>query len=111
MSKLAAEWNYLTTRILLAARKDRELVSAASVDFLMYSGYVSMAYFWALQAAVATEKLAKGGAESREFYEAKLLTADFYFDKLLPRTRGHAEAMLNPHAAMMKLSPEQFAFF
>ncbi len=111
LSKLAAEWNYLTTRILLAARKDRELVSAASVDFLMYSGYVSMAYFWAMQAAVAAEKLAKGGAEAREFYEAKLLTADFYFDKLLPRTRGHAEAMLNPHAAMMKLSPEQFAFF
>ncbi len=45
---------------MLAARKDRDVVSSASVDFLMFSGYVMMAYFWAQQAAVASEKLASG---------------------------------------------------
>jgi hypothetical protein len=85
LTKLCAQWNYLTLRIMLAARKERDMVGAASADFLMYSGYVTMAYFWALQAAVAQEKLDNGGAEQPEFYQAKLQTAEFYFERLLPR--------------------------
>lgn len=58
---------------MLAARKDRDIVSSASVDFLMFSGYVMMAYFWAQQAVVASEKLEAGnGQETPEFYKAKL---------------------------------------
>ena len=64
------------------------MVGAASADFLMYSGYVTMAYFWALQAAVAQEKLDNGGAEQPEFYQAKLQTAEFYFERLLPRAQA-----------------------
>ena len=79
LAKIAAQWNYLTMRIMLVARKDRDIVSSASHHFLMYSGYATMAYFWALQAAVAQEKLAKGGAEEADFYKAKLQTAEFYF--------------------------------
>src|SRR3546814_20015750 len=71
LARYAAEWNVLTMRIMLMARKDRDQVSAASHHFLMYSGYVTMAYFWGLQAAVASGKLAKGGSESPEFYKAK----------------------------------------
>ncbi|MDW7450561.1 acyl-CoA dehydrogenase C-terminal domain-containing protein, partial [Klebsiella pneumoniae] len=52
LTKLCAQWNTLTVRIMLAARKDRDIVSSASVDFLMFSGYVMMAYFWAQQAVV-----------------------------------------------------------
>ena len=49
LTKVSAQWNYLTTRIMLTARKDRDIVSSACNDFLMYSGYVTMGYFWALQ--------------------------------------------------------------
>ena len=35
LTKYCAEWNTLTTRIMLTARKDREIVSAASDDYLM----------------------------------------------------------------------------
>ncbi|HEY1182004.1 MAG TPA: acyl-CoA dehydrogenase C-terminal domain-containing protein, partial [Rhodocyclaceae bacterium] len=80
LARHAAEWNVLTMRVMLMARKDREVVSAASHHFLMYSGYVTMAYFWALQAAVASQKLAQGGEEKPEFYKAKIATAKFYFD-------------------------------
>ncbi|MGU7807676.1 acyl-CoA dehydrogenase C-terminal domain-containing protein, partial [Escherichia coli] len=92
LTKLCAQWNTLTVRIMLAARKDRDIVSSASVDFLMFSGYVMMAYFWAQQAVVASEKLEAGnGQETPEFYKAKIKVADFYFDRLLPRAQGHAE--------------------
>jgi len=111
LTKLCAQWNALTVRIMLAARKDRDVVSSASVDFLMFSGYVMMVYFWAQQAAVASEKLASGeGQETPEFYKAKIKVADFYFERLLPRTQGHAEAMVNPSKTMTSLAPEHFSF-
>ena len=63
LTKVCAQWNALTVRIMLAARKDRDVVSSASVDFLMFSGYVMMAYFWAQQTAVASAKLASGDGQ------------------------------------------------
>ena len=108
--KIAAEWNYLTTRIMLVASKDRDIVSTASYDFLMYSGYAMMAYFWALQAGVANDKLENGGNEPAEFYKAKLATAEFYFDRMLPSAKGHAEAALKPTKSTMQMSAEDFSF-
>ena len=110
LGKLAAEWNLLTLRVMLTARKDRDAVSSASHHFLMYSGYVTMGYFWALQAEVAHEKLEKGGREKPEFYKAKIGMARFYFDQLLPRARAHAIAMVKPSATLTKLPVDSFAF-
>ncbi len=110
LTKLCAQWNYLTTRLMLSARKDRDMVSAACNDFLMYSGYVTLAYFWALQAAVAHEKLENGGAEQAEFYQAKIQTAEFYFERLLPRASGHAGSMLSPSKSLMQLDKDAFVF-
>ncbi|MDR3419589.1 MAG: acyl-CoA dehydrogenase C-terminal domain-containing protein [Nevskia sp.] len=110
LARLVAQWNLLTMRIMLTARKDRDIVSAASYHFLMFSGYVTMAYFWALQAAVASRKLAEGGAEKPEFYRAKLYTARFYFDHVLPRAKGHATSMTKPTKSLMKMPLESFTF-
>lgn len=105
------QWNVITTRIMLRARKDRELVGSASVDFLMYSGYVMMAYAWALQAAKAAELSASGkGKESADFYRAKIQTAEFYFRRLLPRTDAHAKGALAPTSSVMQMDKEHFAF-
>ncbi len=108
--RLAGQWNYLTMRIAMIARKDREQVSVSSHHFLMYSGYVTMAYYWALMAQKAWEKIDKGGEQSEEFYRAKIATAEFYFDHLLPRARAHAESMVRPTASTMKIKPEHFSF-
>lgn len=108
--KLTAQWNLLTVRVMLAARKDRDVVSAAAYDFLMYSGYVTMAYMWLRQSAVAVDKLAKGGEDSAAFYQAKLATAEFYYERLLPRAQSHATSMLSPTASLMQLQDEHMAF-
>lgn len=111
LTKLCAEWNTLTVRLMLMARKDREIVSAASDDYLMYSGYVMMGYHWARMAAVAHDKLKKGdGRETKEFYQAKIQTAEFYFDKLLPRAAGHAESMMTPSEIMTDMPIDSFHF-
>lgn len=110
LSALAVKWNWLTGRILLAARTDRDAVGAASVDFLMFSGYVTMAYFWAQVIAVAYEKLEKGGIETPEFYKAKIRTAEFYLDRILPRNEAHAEAISAGPRSTMALDHEFFSF-
>jgi alkylation response protein AidB-like acyl-CoA dehydrogenase len=109
--KIAAQWNYLTMRIGLIARKDRDMVSTASYDFMMYSGFAMMAYFWALQAEKALEKLEKGdGAQPEDFYKAKLETAEFYYERLLPRAKGHADACLKPTRSTMQMDLGRFSF-
>lgn len=111
LGRLAVQWNLLTTRIMLMARKDRDVVSSASHHFLMYSGYVTMAFFWALQAEVAYEKLKSGdGVEQPEFYKAKIATAKFYFDQLLPRAQAHATSMTKPSENLTRLPVESFVF-
>jgi hypothetical protein len=111
LARRALQWNVMTTRIMLRARKDRELVGSASVDYLMYSGYVMMGYFWALQAARAAELSASGkGSESADFYRAKIQTAEFYFERLLPRADGHRKGALAPARSVMQIDKEHFAF-
>ncbi len=108
--KQALDWKWVTLRIMLRANKDRDVVSAACNDYLMYSGYAMMGYFWLKQALVANAKLAKGGKDSAEFYKAKLQTAEFYFDRLAPRALGHRKTMLSPTSNIMQMDNEHFSF-
>ena len=108
--KLAAQWNWLTLRLMVMARKDRDMVSSAANDFLMYSGYVYMAFMWARMAVAAQQGLRQGGGQSEDFYHAKLATAELYFERMLPRAQGHAESMLSPSETLMKLDNDHFAF-
>jgi alkylation response protein AidB-like acyl-CoA dehydrogenase len=103
------EWAELTMKIGEAAMTNPDEAGAAAVDYLMYSGYVTLAYFWARMAMLAQEKLAAGDVD-REFYEAKLYTARFYFDRLLPRTLAHKESMLSGSDNLMEMDEALFAF-
>jgi alkylation response protein AidB-like acyl-CoA dehydrogenase len=102
------KWQWYTLRIALKASKDRDMVGSASVDYLMYSGYVAMAFFWALMADKAHTKLAKG-ADQPEFYKAKIQTAEFYYARLLPRTSSLAKTMLADPKSLMQMEEDNFA--
>ncbi len=106
---LNKEWGDLTMKIGAVAMQNRDEVGAASVDYLMFSGYVALAYFWARMVAVAQSKLAEGTTE-QDFYNAKVKTAKFYFDRVLPRTAGHAQMIAAGGSSMMELDAEHFAF-
>ncbi|MCP8690081.1 acyl-CoA dehydrogenase C-terminal domain-containing protein [Marinobacterium sedimentorum] len=107
--ELNKEWGELTMKIGMNAMQDREEVGAAAVDYLMYSGYVVLGYFWARMAQVAQAELAKGSTDTA-FYEAKLHCARFYFERLLPRTRSLSVTMLSGADNLMSLDAEHFAF-
>lgn len=101
------EWGDLTMHIGLKAMENPEEVGAAAVDYLMYSGYVALAYFWARAAAKAHEKIAEGTSE-KSFCEAKIKTAKFYFARILPRTRTHFAAIHSGVDNLLALEEAQF---
>jgi hypothetical protein len=73
----------------------------------MYSGYLSMAYYWARMAEVAATKLASGEGDAA-FYQAKLETAEFYFSRLLPRAKAHGGSMGSSTDSVMGMDLERF---
>ena len=103
------EWAELTMKIGKAAMGNPDEAGAAAVDYLMYSGYVTLAWFWARMAVLAQQKLAAAEGDL-EFYEAKLHTARFYFERLLPRTLTHKESMLSGSDNLMQMDEALFAF-
>jgi alkylation response protein AidB-like acyl-CoA dehydrogenase len=107
LAAINKEWGELTMKLGVSAMKNREEIGAASVDYLMYSGYAVFAYLWAQMAKIAQDKLAEGSTEEL-FYNAKLQTARFYFTRMLPRTRAHAVTMLAGADTLLDMPEEAF---
>ncbi|GAB3383310.1 acyl-CoA dehydrogenase C-terminal domain-containing protein [Spongiibacter taiwanensis] len=105
LAKLNQEWGEVTAKLGEKAMANPEEVGAASVDYLMYAGYLSLGYMWARMAAIALEN---DGSDA--FLSAKVQTAQFYFQRLLPRTESHKLAMLNGADSIMAMPAEAFAF-
>ncbi|MEH6557208.1 MAG: acyl-CoA dehydrogenase C-terminal domain-containing protein [Oceanicoccus sp.] len=91
---LLKEWSTLTATIGAAAMNDPNEVNAACVDYLHYSGYICYAYLFARAAKLSLNKLA-GDCSDKEFYEAKVYLAQFFYQRLLPRTAGLAKTMVS----------------
>jgi len=87
-------WIALTTELGMKALQNPDEVNAAAYDYLMFAGYTVLAWIWADAARVASAALetAPAGPE-REFYTGKLVTARFYFERLLPRTLALAASL------------------
>lgn len=101
------EWGEMTLQLGMKAMQDRDEVGAAAVDYLMYSGYACLAYFWADMARVARARLAEGCSEAG-FYQAKLATARFYYQRILPRTRMHLAAIQAGADGLLALPADDF---
>ncbi|MDQ7760964.1 acyl-CoA dehydrogenase C-terminal domain-containing protein [Xanthomonas sontii] len=99
----AAEWAALTKRILQRAAGNPEELGAASYDYVFYSGYVVLAYWWARSVAAA-----EASAHGEAFKQSKRETARFYYARLLPRTLTHAAAIDSGAAPLMTLADAQF---
>ena len=112
LAKYSKEWPELTMKIGGKAMKNPDEAGAASFDFLMYSGYVTLAYFWAKMAITAQALLdgdiqPQDGNLDREFLEAKVLNARFYFERILPRALGHKSSMLAGMSSLMDITENQ----
>lgn len=109
LSNLKTEWLEITQYITKNAKQNPEEIGAASVDYLYYSSYIVFAYLWARMAKIAQHKLDEGTTEGK-FYQAKLKTAQFFYDKILNRTQQHLASIKTGAESVMALDAEDFAF-
>merc|ERR1711907_369911 len=93
------------------AKQDKNAVGLASVDFLMYAGYVTLAEHWLKMEIAATKRLAAATDENeKEFYKSKIQTADFVFSNILPRTKTLKTTMLSDPKSVMDMKADSFSF-
>lgn len=109
LSNLNMEWLEITQYITKNVKQNPEEIGAASVDYLYYSSYIVFAYLWARMAKIAQHKLDEGTTEEK-FYQAKLKTAQFFYDKILNRTQQHLASIKTGAESVMALDAEDFAF-
>lgn len=109
LADLNKEWGDMTMKIGMKAMQNPEEAGAAAVDYMYFSGYVTLAFLWARMALVAKEALA-GDTTERAFYEAKVKTAQYYYAKLLPRATMHATVIESGLESLMSMTEEQFSF-
>ena len=100
------EWLKISMEIGERAIKDPNEAGAAAYDYLMYSGYIVLGYFWARMAILSQKKI---GSSETSFYEAKLMTAKFYFERILPRTRYHCESISSGAENLMDMPADMFS--
>ncbi|SEK94603.1 hypothetical protein SAMN05216359_10472 [Roseateles sp. YR242] len=94
----------LTTEIGMKAFQNPDEVGAAAVDYLRVVGHLCFAYMWARMAKLALDKKDSGDP----FYKAKLITARFYFAKLLPETAGLIRSCRSGLAPLMEMDEALF---
>ena len=79
------------------ATTSKDDVSAAANDYLKTLGYVSIAYAWIKVLEVSF----KDYEENKNFYNDKIDTARFYFDKVLPRAEHHYKSAISGSSNIM----------
>ncbi|GAA4823281.1 acyl-CoA dehydrogenase [Marinicella pacifica] len=105
LQKALDDWQDITAFITRSATKDPNEVGSASVDYLMLSGYVVLAYFWARLHNSAEHSKGQLGAE---FYAGKQKTAAFYFAKILPRIESHQASIRSGADSLMDIQASEF---
>ena len=78
-------------------KTEKDDVSAAANDYLKTLGFVSIAYAWLKVLEVSF----KDYNENKNFYDDKINTARFYFDKVLPRAEQHYKSAISGSSNIM----------
>ena len=81
---------------------------AGSTPYMHLFGLVALGYMWARIAKAANDKLAAGADGAEERMKAKLATARFFFEQMLPETGAHLARISAGADSMMALPAEMF---
>ena len=87
------------------ARPDE--AGAASTDYLRMFGFVAVGWMWLRMAKAAIAKLPQANGKA-PFYDAKIKTAKFFVQRVLPETDGLFKAVMAGGRTMMELDADQF---
>ena len=79
-------------------KNQKDDVSAACNDFLRVLGYVALGFSWLKMTKVSFDNSSK----NKNFYEEKINTAKYFFDKILPRIDSHYHSAIAGSESLMK---------
>ena len=79
------------------SKEEKDDVSAAANDYLKTLGFVSLAYSWIKILEVSFNDY----DTNKDFYEDKINTAKFFFDKVLPRAEHHFKTAISGSSNIM----------
>uniref|UniRef100_UPI00333EEAF8 acyl-CoA dehydrogenase C-terminal domain-containing protein n=1 Tax=Castellaniella defragrans TaxID=75697 RepID=UPI00333EEAF8 len=96
-----------TIHIMQAGLARPEEAAAASTDYLRLFSLVALGYMWGRMAVIA---LPKAGTpdDAGGFYRAKVATARFFFDRLLPESGARLSAILAGGGSMLDFDDALF---
>ena len=107
LAKSFAALQQATAHIATVSLKDPEEAGAAATDYLRLMGLVALGFMWAKAAKVAEAALPEANGDAG-FYKAKLSTAQFFADRLLPQTGALWSAIKAGKGSMMALEEAAF---
>jgi alkylation response protein AidB-like acyl-CoA dehydrogenase len=87
--------------------QDPEQAAAGAWPYLRLAALTVIGYLWSRMAAVAQAQL-DAGTGNRPFLEAKLASAQFYFEKVLPEVLWLQRDVCSGKASMMALADEHW---
>ena len=93
-----------TTWLMQNGMSDFNNAGASSHDYLHLFGLTALTYMWARMAKVAIDKKADG----EPFYAEKLLTGQYFLDRMLPDAAAHLAKVKTGAKSMMALTADQF---
>ncbi len=96
-----------TSWLLASYERDAWIPGAVAHSLLMLTGTVAGGWQMARAAVAASDRLA-GDAGDREFYEAKIITARFFAEQIMPTAAAYRRAIEYGSDTVMALSEDQF---
>jgi alkylation response protein AidB-like acyl-CoA dehydrogenase len=95
-----------TAQIARAGARDPDEAGAAASEYLRLFGLTALAYLWARMAEISLPKAGAGDADG--FYAAKVGTARFYMQRLLPQTSALFASIMAGGKSMMAFEDAAF---
>jgi alkylation response protein AidB-like acyl-CoA dehydrogenase len=96
-----------TGHIAQAGLRDPEEAGAAASEYLRLFGLVAVGYMWARMAEIAVAKVPTANGNAG-FYKAKLTTAKFYMERILPQAGSLYLGIKSGKKAMMEFDDAAF---
>lgn len=107
LDKAVGEQKAATMWFLQNGMTNPNNVGAGAFNYLSLMGIVCVGLMWLRMARVAARKLAEG-AEDKAFYEAKLVTARYFADRMMPEAGALRRMIEGGSDAMMALPADAF---
>ena len=94
-----------TGHIAQAGLSNPDEGGAAASEYLRLFGLVALGYLWARMAQISIEKQ---GGDDNAFYAAKIITARFFMERVLPQTGALFAAIMSGSNTMMEFPDDTF---